>query len=632
MGKARIIESYSDCRYKIEVIFDTTNTDLRIQALEEKLVDLQWKLTADYLKQGDEYKTTELKILYVNKELEFLRAIPRTTEVTVWCVDYSKELTGEIGTIETHGEVGFSPFHQLLVKPGYGGKHIYDPETDGILATVPEQLPEQWLYNTMALPGWQKWQPMFRVGKILYIDGENDTAHVELDDAYSSAVIDDNKLNIGKDEYKILNNVPIEYMSCHSDAFEVDDRVIVQFSGRSWTGDKKIIGFETNPQECPIYLRLKVNGHRHRSTMSGKTLRIVQENPQTGQMEQVGNPITASVNENGVAGPFPGVDLGRPFYAELYYRGSGYWAGRPITWFNYFQLATEAEHDHHLNISYFQGGTHSIAQYLEGTYLNFIEGDYFSDGSSTNDYQYGYSWYVDRVEWLRSEEGSLHNVEQIKVDTPSYGTIRAYEINFICKNIRYQKKSWQLDDACVATYNSYPRCVWYEGLTHAQKEKIWEIKAHWGYTGYEYDCPQIDGDPGWAWLGSHIGDNSDGAWQIEGTNLFSHFPEEDISPQDIYDFWSTNPIYGFTGSYAEHYESDGNWDLYTCPFIITNEYGEIMTEPPDCTIYGALGIYCLVYYTYDEENQFTYREVIQTADQAYKTFRFECVELPKEFC
>ena len=48
-----------------------------------------------------------------------------------------------------------------------------------------------------------------------------------------------------------LDNVPIEYMGCNAGAFADGDRVVVQFTGQSWT-TPKVVGFLTNPQACGL--------------------------------------------------------------------------------------------------------------------------------------------------------------------------------------------------------------------------------------------------------------------------------------------------------------------------------------------------------------------------------------------
>jgi hypothetical protein len=49
-----------------------------------------------------------------------------------------------------------------------------------------------------------------------------------------------------------LTGIAVEYMSCNAEAFEVGDRVVVQFSGQNWAS-QKVIGFVDNPRPCVIF-------------------------------------------------------------------------------------------------------------------------------------------------------------------------------------------------------------------------------------------------------------------------------------------------------------------------------------------------------------------------------------------
>lgn len=571
MGKARIIESLGEGKYLIEVVFDTRNTELRIAELEERLTDLQWKLTEDYLKAGIEYKTTELKILFVEKELEFLKAIPRTQQLATFCVDYSKELRGEVGTIETHGEVGQSPFHKLLIQPGWQEKNVFDLETDGLLATTPEQFPEQWLFNTMMLPGWQKWQPMYRLGKILYINQEEDKAHVELDDAYSSAVLDGEKLAINLNSQEILNDVPIEYMNCHSDAFEVDDRVVVEFTERSWTGAKKIIGFEELPQPCPIYLQVSVNDTLVNYTSSTKYIRIAQKNPDTGVLETVSQmPVHSS--DSGICGPFEGVDIGRPFYAEIYYKGS-YAFGRPVYWFNYFELATESNHDFHINIAIRENPTSYYANGIKGKTLTILSDDnlpWFFPERIIDEADH----YVKRVEYCRSDEGSLHDAKTVKVDTAEFGTIRALKVNFTLRAIRYRHTGWDAPEGVNYNVNVYQPCN-----MHGTEPRIYTELARADY--YRQDLNMITfNEEMWAYCAGFIGDFNDGVWDLNPAAYAKVWPETSSSPQSMWDVWTSGgQEWIMSGSWFFTYGDILNGDIHTNPFIIADEHGRVISEP-----------------------------------------------------
>lgn len=198
-----------------------------------------------------ELDNLKLKILSLEKEIEFLQNNkPADEAMQAWCTDLNEGLSGVVGTIEVPGEVT-AP---IIIKPGgtAGDQAGFAQATDGFMTPGLGISPEEGFYNLALMPGWQKWQPTYRIGTITALDA--DTCDVNLDPATSSQ--DD--LNVNKQD--IWGNVPIEYMSCNGSAFEVGDRVVVKFSP---IGDPhnlyyvpKVIGFEANPQPCGFKLRL----------------------------------------------------------------------------------------------------------------------------------------------------------------------------------------------------------------------------------------------------------------------------------------------------------------------------------------------------------------------------------------
>ncbi len=193
----------------------------------------------------------ELKKTALEKELERLERLIDEGERTqsAWCADLTEDLTAdaEVGTIEIKGES-----EQILVQPGYGGNAVYDQDRDGQLMPAGLATPAQSFYNYAMLPGWQKWAPTYRVGKIKDLDGDNCT--VILDSARSAAqALDINQATE-------LTDVPIRYMNCNGRAFEVGDRIVVEFEGQEWD-NPKVIGFEEEPQKCDSeFLTVRVTG------------------------------------------------------------------------------------------------------------------------------------------------------------------------------------------------------------------------------------------------------------------------------------------------------------------------------------------------------------------------------------
>jgi len=165
-----------------------------------------------------------------------------TEEREAWCVDYTLEAIGGVGTIEIPGELATSPttnIGTLVLAPG-----ARPPENDdGDMVQAVAQRADQLFFNHALLPGWQKFLPTFRVGEISTIDYSAHTCAVDLDAVVSSA----QSLDINQEN--ALTDVPVEYMQCDSRAFEEGDRVVVQFDAQDWNRPR-VVGFESNPRPC----------------------------------------------------------------------------------------------------------------------------------------------------------------------------------------------------------------------------------------------------------------------------------------------------------------------------------------------------------------------------------------------
>jgi hypothetical protein len=123
--------------------------------------------------------------------------------------------------------------------------------SDGFLLAREIMSPAQAYFNAAILPGWQKFKPTYRWGTITAINYDADTANVTVASATSSA----RSLNVNQGTS--LVNVPVEYLDCDADAFEVGDRCVVQFVGQDWS-DPRVIGFLDNPKPCIAWPRVRV--------------------------------------------------------------------------------------------------------------------------------------------------------------------------------------------------------------------------------------------------------------------------------------------------------------------------------------------------------------------------------------
>lgn len=163
-----------------------------------------------------------------------LQALSTTETRQAWCADYTEDATGEVATVEINGE---QP--GIIIAPGAPGASA----ADGAMTHRMAMSPAATYANAALLPGWQRWSPTYRVGEITALSG--DLCTVQLDEAASSAQ------GLGINPTQTLEAVPIEYMECNGDAFELGDRVVVMLEGQSWA-NPKVVGFESNPRPCGV--------------------------------------------------------------------------------------------------------------------------------------------------------------------------------------------------------------------------------------------------------------------------------------------------------------------------------------------------------------------------------------------
>ncbi|MDY0071834.1 MAG: hypothetical protein RBR77_04210 [Thauera sp.] len=306
MGKARIISDrgnglylvrreYEDTRYQAQVAFleqrinelNASEDDLNraigergeaLEAASEALSEAQKALVeADQMNNGDEMKAFEAALMTMNaiageiegmrkqkdrviadrmsaqQRLDMLMSADERPQELAWCADLSEGVQGEVGTIELPGEpqrydvpvenAGDPVAVTMLIKP-QDTQPGYKPDRDGVLMPREWMTPEQAFFNAAILPGWQRWLPMYRAGKIQTINETADTCSVQV-----TAPANSTAESLPVNQVAILHDVPAEYMNCGMTAFEEGDDVVVEFPERTWSS-AKIIGFLHHPKPC----------------------------------------------------------------------------------------------------------------------------------------------------------------------------------------------------------------------------------------------------------------------------------------------------------------------------------------------------------------------------------------------
>lgn len=157
----------------------------------------------------------------------------------VWCADLTEGVTGLVATLEIPGENKL-----VLIAP----EAQTPTPADGLLTAREVQAPGQVFFNAAILPGWQKYKPTFRRGTITAIDVDANTADVKLEAGDTSSA-----QGLGINQTSTLSAVPVTYMTCNANAFQVGDRCVIKFIDQSWA-KPVVIGFVDNPRFCPFDL------------------------------------------------------------------------------------------------------------------------------------------------------------------------------------------------------------------------------------------------------------------------------------------------------------------------------------------------------------------------------------------
>lgn len=235
MGKGTILSGGEAGLYLAKVVFDKVTYNKTISDLNTAISATADKIAT--LGPGIEKNVAKAQLMSLEKRKDYLESnIPVDKDVSVWCTDFTEDLSGEVGLIEIPGEsVDFN------IQPGYEANAEYNKSRDGQLVPTIVQTPAQAYYNLAMLPGWQKWKPTFRYATVTAIDGNL------ADISFESTKSTQQDLNVNQEE--AISDVPIEYMDCDGIAFEVGDSVLVTFTGQDWN-TPKIIGFKDHPKRC----------------------------------------------------------------------------------------------------------------------------------------------------------------------------------------------------------------------------------------------------------------------------------------------------------------------------------------------------------------------------------------------
>ncbi len=312
MGKGEIISGGDSGLYQVRLKYHRDTLDEKLDLLDLKIIEQEERIVELLIAEepdSDELGRAKLQLVALEQEKEIYESLPEDPEMEVWCVDLTEDLSGIVGTIELGGQLETG---KVLVRPGYDGKADFDKGRDGQLMHVMAMSPAQAMLNFILMPGWQKWMPTYRAGEITEID--EDKCSITIDTVISC------HQGLDVTGETALTDVPIEYMNCNGAAFEVGDRVIVEYRNRSAEADETpvVIGFESEPKPCECYIRIKINGI---TPTKIKTVYLVEQ--VSGKVHTASShaPISppSPLHAYDVCGPFTGV----VFPAKLYLAKTG---------------------------------------------------------------------------------------------------------------------------------------------------------------------------------------------------------------------------------------------------------------------------------------------------------------------
>ena len=192
MGKGTIQTELGNGLYGVTIRYaGRAENEARIQVLNARVATLQTEYDAMPEDTADEIwikRVKGLQITTLEKQVEYLtRYFPADpANRAIYCADLTEGLTGDVGLIEVPGE--YTTDAKVNILPGYSGQTAWSETRDGQLWPSIAVGPWSNFLNKSMLPGWQKWKPLYRYGKVVAdsIDFDADTCDICLDPEFSS--------------------------------------------------------------------------------------------------------------------------------------------------------------------------------------------------------------------------------------------------------------------------------------------------------------------------------------------------------------------------------------------------------------------------------------------------------------
>jgi hypothetical protein len=309
-------------------------------ALMNAIHDLVEKrmLLDDIRRKTDQKSAEYLAVLKWQGELTALQN-SADTPIPAWCADYTEDLTGEVATLEVPGEVDPLIGGGINIKPAFSDAAAWNASY-GQIQFGKTLSPAGFAWNMTMLTPWLKWMPLWRYATVTAVDKNADTVNVELQPVLSKVGAYLRKdLTINAPWQGKMTGVPVEYMDCNAEVFEVGDEVILQFEPVPESDPPdyapKCIGFKSDPQECGLYLNysaefgLEIIGEAEQRVVRGAdgspvTVQATQSNRFFTQWSDssTDNPRTDTNVQNNISVVAQGITLNFP-NLKLFARTTG---------------------------------------------------------------------------------------------------------------------------------------------------------------------------------------------------------------------------------------------------------------------------------------------------------------------
>ena len=155
----------------------------------------------------------------------------------VWCADCQRELEGVVSTVEIP-----NTDQEILIRPGGsdGSGSEYSASRDGQFRSTASMSPAEAVWNYTLFPAWQRYKPLYRLGKITNRPPNSSKCDVLLD-AYSTVQ------GLATDEERQLYNVEMIYKGRDDGGpYQLGDRVLIRFYNQNREAPQ-VVGFEQDP-------------------------------------------------------------------------------------------------------------------------------------------------------------------------------------------------------------------------------------------------------------------------------------------------------------------------------------------------------------------------------------------------